>query len=477
MGIDEDPQAELLRRFQAVISGAELDDLRQMAADLSVLGAQARRERARPKRPELRRPPLSDLRLFRVRVDLKHAEPPIWRRLELRSDLTLDVLHRVLQAAFNWTDTHLWRFSLGGDPFDSASQVFLCQWDVDEGELDDEGGVPASRVRLDETVQAPGDVLSYIYDYGDNWELFLRLENVLEAGLDAPAAVAIDGRRAAPPEDCGSLRTAEELADVLEDPSAFSLTEVNEALRDPFLLLTQAGFDRRLADLVYRLAYTAVGEDITAAAYALLGDRPVPDDAAFRASLKPITWFLDRVGNDGLTLTAAGYLRPTDVEATAAQLPTMASWIGKANRESDTLPVLRFREALQSLGLIRKLKGTLRLTRAGKNAAEAWEELWSHLADRLVPTKDGFETDATLLLLLFAATSSHGDLPLDAIAQALTHLGWRRSTRSPIKDHQLYWLTAMGVLRNASEPETGPHDRWRLSPTARELARAALRPY
>lgn len=254
MGIDEDPQAELLRRFQAVISGAELDDLRQMTADLSLLGAQARRERARPQRPELRRPPLPELKVLRVRVDLKHAKPPIWRRLELRSDLTLDVLHRVLQAAFAWTDSHLWRFSLGGDPFDSASQVFLCQWDVDEGEFDDEGGIPAAGVRLDETVQASGDVLSYVYDYGDNWELLLQLENILDAEFHAPAATAIGGRRAAPPEDCGSLRTAEELAEVLDDPSAFSLTEVNESLRDPSLLLTRAGFDRRLADLVYRLA-------------------------------------------------------------------------------------------------------------------------------------------------------------------------------------------------------------------------------
>lgn len=153
----------------------------------------------------------------------------------------------------------------------------------------------------------------------------------------------------------------------------------------------------------------------------------------------------------------------------------MASWIGKANRESETLPVLRFREALQSLLLVRKLKGTLCLTRAGKDAAEVWEELWNHLADRLVPAKDGFDTDATLLLLLFAATSSHGYLPLDTIAGALTHLGWRTSARNPIKDHQLYWLTAMDVLRNASESGTGPHDRWRLSPTARELARAGLR--
>jgi hypothetical protein len=475
MVADEDPQPELLRRFQSVINNAGLDDLRQMAAELSLLGAQPGRERTRPQRPELRRPPLPELVLFQVRVDLKHAHPPIWRRLKLRSDLTLDVLHRVLQVAFSWTDTHLWRFSLGGDPFDSASQVFLCQWDVDEGEFDDEGGVAAAEIRLDETIDAPGDVLSYVYDYGDNWELVLRLEEVRPATSDAPPALAIDGRRAAPPEDCGSLRTAEDLAEVLEDPSAFSLTEVNEALRDPSMHLTREGFDPRLAELVYRLAYTTVGEDVTAAAYALFGEPSVLEDAAVRESLKPFTWFVNRVGSDGLTLTAAGYLKPIDVEATAIHLPTMGNWIGKANRESETLPVLRFREALQSLGLVRKIKGTLRLTRVGAHAQEVRQELWNHLADRLVPTKEGFDTDATLLLLLFAATSFHCDLPLDTIAEALTELGWRTGAGNPIRDNQLYWLTAMDILRNTSEPGIGPNDRWRLSPSAKHLARAALR--
>ena len=64
--------------------------------------------------------------IFRVRADLDRSQPRIWRRLDLRSDLTLDVVHRVLQTAFGWSDAHLWRFSLGGDPFDPASRKFLA---------------------------------------------------------------------------------------------------------------------------------------------------------------------------------------------------------------------------------------------------------------------------------------------------------------------------------------------------------------
>ena len=207
MSEDQDARADLLRRFEAVIDGAGLDDLRELTSNLMALGSPAARDAERARMPELRRRPLAELKLFRVRVDLKRSRPPIWRRLDVRSDLRLDALHQVLQAAYSWDNYHLWRFCLGGEPFDRDNQLFLCPWDVEEGELEDEGGVPACEVRLDESVQEPGDVLGYVYDYGDNWQLSLRLEAVLPADAGAPTAVCVDGRRAAPPEDCGSSAT------------------------------------------------------------------------------------------------------------------------------------------------------------------------------------------------------------------------------------------------------------------------------
>jgi hypothetical protein len=307
----DDRQADLLRQLEAIIGGAGLDDLRQLAGALSQLGV-GPGEQARPRRPELRRPRLTELQRFVVRVDLRHAKPPIWRRLEVRSDLTLDVVHRVLQAAFGWTDSHLWRFSLGGDPFSSSSQVFLCPWDVEEAEFEDEGGLPAAAIRLDEAVQSPGEILSYAYDYGDNWELTLRLEHVLTAAAGTPSAVAVDGRRAAPPEDCGGRRTADELAEVLEEPSLFDQAEVNEALQNPFLVLRDHGLDPRLAALIDRLTYSPAGEDLASRALSLLEERPVPDEQALHASLRPFIWFLDPAAEGGIQLTASGYLKPAD---------------------------------------------------------------------------------------------------------------------------------------------------------------------
>ncbi|MBN1641362.1 MAG: hypothetical protein JXA09_09005, partial [Anaerolineae bacterium] len=37
--------------------------------------------------------------IYQIRIDLKNARPPIWRRLLLPSDLSLDIVHHVIQTA------------------------------------------------------------------------------------------------------------------------------------------------------------------------------------------------------------------------------------------------------------------------------------------------------------------------------------------------------------------------------------------
>ncbi|MEO5852733.1 MAG: plasmid pRiA4b ORF-3 family protein [Nocardioides sp.] len=467
----EDDKNELLRKFEAAISGIEMSDLHQLGGDLTLLSG---RRPSPAGRPDLRRPKLDKPARYRIRVDLDHATPPIWRRLDLRSDLPLDVVHQVLQVAFGWTDSHLHRFSLGGGPFDGHSQLFLCSYDVEEGELEDEGGIPAAGVRLDETLQEAGDVLHYLYDYGDSWELTVRLEEVLTVPAGAPSAVVIDGRGAAPPEDCGGVTYLEDLAEVLDDPAHFDLEETNEALRDPYLMLREYGVGERLVYLVNRLRYSSVGEDLAARMMSLVLV-PLEWSAEERTeSLRAHRWFLDRAKGGGIELTAAGYLTPADVEAASRVLPAMSDWIGKNNRESLAAPLLDFRQTLQSMGLLRKYKGTLLLTRAGAAAQKDLEELWALLAGKLLGAGQGFDRDATLLLLAYAATSGASDLPLARIAEALGHLGWRHRDGTPLDGYELYRLPAFDVLANVSTRTPTSGDRRQISPAAAALARTAL---
>jgi hypothetical protein len=425
-------------------------------------------------RPDLRYPRRRDIAIYRIRVDLDDAQPPIWRRLDLRSNLTLDLLHQVLQVAFGWTDSHLHRFSLGGGGFDHRSQLFLCPHDMDNKEWEDGDGLPAAETRLDETLCDPGDTLRYLYDYGDNWELTLRLEEVLPAETDCAAAVVVDGERAAPPEDCGHLVDADSLAEVLADPALFEPQRINKGFAGAYFVLREAGIDTRLVDLVHRLTYTPHGDDLTEVALTLADSRRL-GTVAVADNLRAYQWFLDRAHCGGIPLTSAGYLKPADVEEASKVVPAMNDWIGKRNREIQCYPLLRFREGVQSLGLLRKHKGTLLLTKAGVAAQRDADRLWEHLAGRLIPkTDEKFDAQATLLMLAFAAASDGSKLPFDKMTALLAELGWRYSDGRSISESSLRQLPVYEVLINVTDQPVTRAQRNIVSAAAAALARRAL---
>jgi hypothetical protein len=325
-----DAVAQKISDAMAAMPPAERHEFLQLIMTEIAGRAAATRPPDPPTRPDLRRPRRDTPATLRVRADLRDARPPIWRRLDIASDAHLDEVHRVLQTAFGWTDSHLHRFSIGGSPFDLSSAVYLCPFDVEEG---DEGeGVDERLVRLDELVVEPGDRLFYVYDYGDGWDHVLRLESVRDRSPDEPRAVAIDGRRAGPPEDCGGMGGYEELLEAgAVDGAAFDLAAVNAALAhvgaSPSLLLGGPGLDE---------------------------------------FARRLSWLLDRIGEDGITLTAAGYLPPAVVREAFDAWHLEREWIGAGNREDQTYPVMEVRQEAHDLRLVRRYKGRLLLTTLGR---------------------------------------------------------------------------------------------------------------
>jgi len=180
------------------------------------------------RRPEPQlRPVPKRVQGFRIRLDLRHTKPPVWRRLEVPGDIPLPRLHEVIQAAMGWTDSHLHRFRTGND---RNAPEFLTQFDLDEGDE----GMLEDDVRLDRIIATEGDRLWYDYDFGDNWEHVLRVEKVLDT--PPPAAVCITGKLACPPEDSGGTWGYSELADWVRSdyhetlrPGVFDSTEEGRA--------------------------------------------------------------------------------------------------------------------------------------------------------------------------------------------------------------------------------------------------------
>ena len=171
-------------------------------------------------RPPSRRRPRRDPATMTLRIDLVGATPPIWRRVEVPSTLMLDQVHDLIQVLFGWTDSHLHIFALGRSVWDRDAELFLCPFDVEEGEVD--GGVDEAEVRLDELLARPGEVLRYVYDFGDEWGHVLKLEKLDPQPCVRPRVLA--GRYQAPEEDSGGRYDI--------DRQALDLDELSDLVAD-----------------------------------------------------------------------------------------------------------------------------------------------------------------------------------------------------------------------------------------------------
>jgi hypothetical protein len=176
----------------------------------------------------------SGTEIYQIKVTLRGIEPPIWRRVQVPGDMTLEELHDVLQTVMSWWDYHLHQYIIGETYYGVPHPDYMVEM-VDESE-----------VWLNEVAEE-GDTFLYEYDFGDSWYHLLEVEKVMAPEPGRRYPVCVEGERAAPPEDVGGIYGYEDYVEVMKDPEdpeyedylewrgefdpeAFDLKEVNEAL-------------------------------------------------------------------------------------------------------------------------------------------------------------------------------------------------------------------------------------------------------
>lgn len=182
---DASPSAVIWAREQGIPAGAP------------------RRGGSAPKLPAKRKKSGPAAPVYQLKVSLRGAKPPIWRRLEVPADTGLAELHGIIQTAFGWHDSHMHVF-----------ETAYGQFGIADRELGHRAEAP---VTLEQVAPRAGDRLGYTYDFGDNWDHEIVVEKLLDRQPGAyPRCTG--GRRAAPLEDSGGIWGYEELVEVLSDP-------------------------------------------------------------------------------------------------------------------------------------------------------------------------------------------------------------------------------------------------------------------
>ena len=132
---------------------------------------------------------------YQLKITLREVSgPSVWRRVLVPADTLLDTLAAIIELAMGWDGLHQHMFS-------------------------DRRREYADSKTLRDLLSKPGDQVCYTYDFGDDWEHDIDLEDIVPNDLGAPLPACLDGSGACPPEDCGGRWGYQELKEILADPA------------------------------------------------------------------------------------------------------------------------------------------------------------------------------------------------------------------------------------------------------------------
>jgi hypothetical protein len=146
----------------------------------------------------------------RIKVTLKDVKPEVMRRLVVPLTLRLDRLHLTLQAAFGWTNSHLFEFFAGE-----------VHWGIPDPDNDcGRRPIDARKTRLCDIIHETGTkTLHYLCDFGDSWSHVIKLEKWFDEVPTDGLPLLLDAIGHCPPEDVGGAPGYADYLDAIGDPA------------------------------------------------------------------------------------------------------------------------------------------------------------------------------------------------------------------------------------------------------------------
>jgi len=171
-------------------------------------------------------------KVYQLKLYIKGIRPQIWRRVQVPENYTFLDLHYAIQAVMDWDDYHLHEFEMP-DPR-IGIPVKIGVKDDDFEDFFERSVVPEDEVKISDFFTLGNKAALYAYDFGDNWQVKIRLEKILsrEEGVKYPICTA--GKRAAVPEDSGGVWGYLYKLEILEDPSHPEYEDVVEWMGEDF---------------------------------------------------------------------------------------------------------------------------------------------------------------------------------------------------------------------------------------------------
>lgn len=152
---------------------------------------------------------------YTLEVSLTYSEPIIYRNLVVSKNITLSQLHSFFQISFGWDDSHLHIFNKSrNEPYDDEEQnedISLEQWLGNHKKF------------------------FYTYDFGDNWELAVKVKKTKKEHQSITSlALCIGGENSNVIDDIGGISGFYYALSVLNDKNNPEYEDYLELFEDDF---------------------------------------------------------------------------------------------------------------------------------------------------------------------------------------------------------------------------------------------------
>lgn len=181
---------------------------------------------------------IKDEKILQLKIMLDGIKPAIWRRFLTKDTVSFEQLHNIIQKVMGWENYHLYEFSIGGVSiiprdegynfaessfhtlFNSPEFMKMLEKGAKNGKKMDidkmneilknaEKNKPKNKfdvnTRVNLLLGSEGQKFNYTYDFGDSWKHELIVEKITPPEEGKKYPLCLEGERACPPEDCGSV--------------------------------------------------------------------------------------------------------------------------------------------------------------------------------------------------------------------------------------------------------------------------------
>jgi len=198
--------------------------------------------------------------VYQFHAELDDYKPKIWRRFQVKGDITVAMLGYIVMTMYEMKANHL--LSLEHEmPFltptgrQSKRMQLICRYDISDNTFDDDlndiDSEDATMTKLSTlNLEAPARIV-VLYDFGDNWRVLVTLEKKFDAQSLPPKALprVLEGEGFGIVEDCGGIYGLADLAQAFKEKKGEKYDEYRSWLGVDDLALAMFDWD----DMNFRL--------------------------------------------------------------------------------------------------------------------------------------------------------------------------------------------------------------------------------